>query len=341
MSKNKRQYLYKGIILIIIAAVILFFAFYEKKEVTAYSKGIFYMNTYINVKIYSDDSDKARKALDEVDNIYNKYHMLTDRYNAYENVKNIYYINNELEKDKKVKIEKELYDVIKYSIEAYDKTNGYFNIALGNAIDVWKRYRDQGYGVPAYTELSNVGSLSIRDITLYDNYNISKSSGVKLDLGGISKGYATEVAGEYLESIGLDKYLINAGGNVKAGNHYKNSTYKIGIEEPKKDSNEIYKIVKGNNISVITSGSYERFYEYNGEIYHHIIDPNTLYPTNYFYSVTIITKDSKLGDVLSTSIFLMKLEDGQKYINSLKDVEAIWYGRDGRVYYSEGFKKYE
>jgi len=341
MKLTKKQRLYRGIIFILIGIFMLLYMVLFDHDIKEYSKGFFYMDTYINVKIYSSDIKKSKTAMIEIDKIYNTYHKLTNRYDYYSGVKNVYYINNEIGPNEKVEIEKELYEIIEYGIDAHVDSDGLFNIAIGNAVDVWKKYKDQGYGVPTYSELSNKGSLNIEDIVLHDNYIIEKQSGVKIDLGGISKGYATEVVGDYLESIGLKKYIINAGGNVKVGSHYNNGNYKIGVEEPNKDSKKIYKIIRGNNISVVTSGSYERFYEYNDEIYHHIINPKTLYPPKDFASVTIIAKDSKVADILSTVVFLMPLEDGMAYVDSLKDVEALWYDSDGKIHYSKGFSKYE
>ena len=109
-----------------------------------------------------------------------------------------------------------------------------------------------------------------------------------------------------------------------------NSNYKIGIEDPN-NKNDIFKVLKGNNISVVTSGGYERYYEYEDKKYHHIISPKTLYPTDYMKSVTIITKDSALADMLSTYLFLIDIEDGKDYINKLENVEAIWYTNDDKI----------
>jgi len=146
--------------------------------------------------------------------------------------------------------------------------------------------------------------------------------------------------GNYLKEQGFNKFLIYAGGNVLVGDHYKNDVYKIGIENPTK-SGDIYKIVKSNNMAVVTSGGYERFYEYEGNIYHHIIDPNTLMPPNYMKSVTVITNDSALGDALSTTLFLMSIEEGKEYIKQFNNVEAIWYTNDNTIIKSDGFDKYE
>ena len=144
--------------------------------------------------------------------------------------------------------------------------------------------------------------------------------------------------GEYLENEGINKYLINAGGNVKVGSSYKSDGYAVGIEEPFNTS-KIYKVLHVENESVVTSGSYQRYYEYNGKNYNHIINPKTLFPDNYTKSVTVITKDSKKADILSTYLFLLPIDDGLEYVNNLDDVEAIWYSDE--IYYSNGFDKYE
>jgi len=296
------------------------------------------MDTYINIKIYDVDEKTKDKAFDNIDKIYKKYHELSDRYQKYDNVKNIYYINN-IDINTEIEIEKELYDLIDYSVSFCKDSNGLLNIAMGNVIDVWKSYRDgEKEGIPTVDELKNQ-NINLDDLVLSNN-KILKKSNISLDLGAFAKGYATEVAGDYLESIDIDKYIINAGGNVKVGKHYDNKKYKIGLQKPTKDS-EIYQVVKGNNIAVTTSGSYERFYEYEGISYHHIIDPNTLFPPKYMLSVSVISEYSTYADALDTMLFLMPLEEGLEYVYKLDDIEAIWYTNDGKIIESEGFKKYE
>jgi thiamine biosynthesis lipoprotein len=296
---------------------------------------MFYMDTYIEVKLY--DVLNSKKIFDEIDNMYKSYHELTDRYNAYDNIKNVYYLNEVLKTNESIEIDSRLSAVINYGLSMYSKTNGYVDIAIGNVVDVWKSYREIGSGVPTLYELMDSGSIKIEDIKLKDNM-YSKTSDVKIDLGAVAKGYVTELVGKYIESKGCNKYLINAGGNIKVGNSYKSTKYKIGIETPFNTS-KVYKVLNVENTSIVTSGSYQRYYEYNGVIYNHIINPNTLFPENYIKSVTVITKDSGYADILSTYLFLLPIKDGIKYINSLSNVEAIWYA--DKIYYSDGFDKYE
>lgn len=301
-----------------------------------YKKSMFYMDTHIEVKLYDIPNETSKKLLKEIDNIYSEYHKLTDRYNEYEGIINVYYLNNVLKVNESIEIDSRLSDIINYGIDAYNKTNGYVNIALGNVVDVWKKYREEGKNIPKTYELLNL-NVDIKSINLKDNTFIKKKD-VKLDLGSYVKGYVTEIVAKYLEDNECEKYLINAGGNVRVGKSYKSSKYSVGLEEPFNVTN-IYDTLLVENMSVVTSGSYQRYYEVDGVNYNHIINPKTLFPDNYTKSVTVVTKDSGYADILSTYLFLLPIEDGIKIVNSLDEVEAIWYA--DQIYYSESFNIYE
>lgn len=328
-----------AIIMILIITMSMMTWYLFKPKYQTYSRNLFYMDTYISVKVYAIDSVKANKALDEAESIYKIYHELTDRFTPYDNINNIYYLHHNQDKIANIKLDPKLYELIKYGITWYDKSNGIKNINLGNVIDVWKKYRDAASGVPTLNELQNAGSTNIKDIALLPNNEILNNHS-NIDLGSIAKGYATQVVGDYFKSVGLTKYLINAGGNVLVGDHYNNGTYKIGIQDPTKPG-EVYRIVKGNNLAVVTSGGYLRYYEYKGIIYNHIIDPETLFPADKYQSVTVVCHSSTLGDSLSLVLFVMDIDAGKEYIKQFPNVEAIWYTKDNKIIKSSGFDKYE
>lgn len=301
-----------------------------------YKLNLYYMDTYIYVDFFCHDSTKASKLKEDIDIIYKEYHELSDRYQAYDNITNIYSIYNNTSKEKTLTINSKLYDLLDYALTFQAKTDDKFNIEIGSTIDVWKKYRDLGEGIPTKKELNN--TKKINHVTLLGNNQILNNH-PNIDLGAISKGYTTELVGKYLEENGITKYLINAGGNVKVGIPSNKEVYSIGIQSPNKDGS-LLTVVKGKNISVITSGSYERNYTYNGITYSHIIDPVTLYPANNMKSVTVVTKDSALGDILSTTLFLMTVDEGKEFIKDY-DVEAIWVTHDDNIIRSEGFSTYE
>lgn len=324
------------IVCILLSLSIIFYIYINKEK--EYSKNLFYMDTYIYIKIYEKDKNKANKVLNEIEQIYKEYHQLSDRYNKYDNIKNLYYIHNNTEENEYIKIDSRLYNMIQYGISWYDKSDGLIDISMGNVIDVWKKYRENKNGIPTTEEL-NTANDNKKDIILKDN-NLILNNHANIDLGAISKGYVTNIVKEYLEKNKVNKYLINAGGTVVVGNNYKKTLYKIGLEDPN-NNGDVYKIIKGNNISVVTSGGYERFYEYNGKKYHHIIHPKSLTSPQNMKSVSVICQDSSLGDILSTMLFLMSVEDGKEYIKTLDKVEAIWYTNDNKIITSDGVYKYE
>lgn len=319
-------------ILLIFLFLIIYFIF--NKRMDLYSKDLFYMDTIINVKFYCSDKDKASSIMNEIDNIYREYHELTDRYNSYD-INNVFFINNNDSSSKEIVLDSRLYDLIKYAYDFGLKSNGLFDINMGGVIDVWKKYRDIGEGIPSLDELKKANKKN--DIVLLGDNKI-KNNHPNIDLGGVSKGYTTQKVGDYLESVGIKYYLINAGGNVLAGSSYNKPYYKIGIQSP--DKNGISYILNSSNLSVVTSGGYERNYEYEGEVYHHIISPKTLFPTNYMKSVTVVSHDSGLSDLLSTTLFLMDVDSGKEFLNDY-DAEAMWILNDNSIVKSEGFSSYE
>ena len=345
---TKKRKFKKGVIpkLLVLAAIFILIVlgviFIFKKVTTIkykeYTKTLNYMDTVIDIKLYSTNEEEANTIINEIEKIYKYYHEITDRYNSYDGINNVYTINhtNDI---MQLEINQDLYNILDYSTKWYYKSNGLFNINIGNLTDLWKTYRDSQTGIPTNDELYRLSGLDIKHVVLYDDYKILTGN-VNLDLGGIAKGYATEVVHHYLKSIGFERYLINAGGTVLAGVNSEGSKYKVGIQDPN-NASAIFTTLNLSNAIVTSSGGYERFYEYNGQKYHHIIDPNTKMPANYMKSVSVITDDAMLGDVLSTTLFLMSVEDGQKFLEQYDNVEAIWYTNDDQIVKSSNFKKYE
>ena len=322
-----------GIIGIILIFLLAYLA--SNKKMKLYSKDLFYMDTFINVKFYCEKKDKADNIMSHIDDIYREYHLLTDIYNSHDGINNIYFINNNNSNLKEIVLDNRLYDLIKYAYDFEKNTDDLFDINMGGVIDIWKKYREKGEGIPSINELKKANKRN--DIILLGDNKI-KNNHPNIDLGGVSKGYTTQKVGDYLESVGIKYYLINAGGNVLAGSSYNKDYYKIGIQSP--DKNGISYILKSSNLSVVTSGGYERNYVYNGEVYHHIISPKTLFPTNYMKSVTVVSHDSGLSDLLSTTLFLMDVDSGKEFLKKY-DAEAMWILNDNSIVKSEGFSSYE
>ena len=330
--RNKKKI---AIILLSIILMALILLYIDKSIYKEYSKNYFYMDTYINIKV---NTTKSRSEIDsvfeDIDYLYSSYHKLTDRYNYQDDIINIYYWNEVLKNEERIYIDKRLSDIIDLGIEYYDKTDGLFNIASGNLTSVWKSFIDNCDNLPSENEL-NV-NIDINDIELNEN-TYTKYNGIRLDLGGISKGYVTEIVGKYLEDNGIYSYIINAGGNVKVGKAYDKDSYVVGITDPNSPS-DIFTKINVNNLSIVTSGDYQRYCEINGKTYSHIINPITGYPSDYVRSVTVVSKDSAIADIYSTYLYLISVEDGKMITHNLSDVEAIWYIDEDNIVRSDGFR---
>ena len=185
--KNRKIYI-GLLVLILIALVVLFI---DKSTYKEYSKNYFYMDTYINVKVNSVKSkNEIDNIFDDIDYLYNTYHKFTDRYNMYDDIVNVYYLNEILSDGEEIVIDNRLSDIINLGIEYYDVTAGLFNIGSGNLTVIWKNFIDNCDNVPSMLDVNT----NISDIVLKDNIYI-KYNGVRIDLGGIAKGYVTEVIG--------------------------------------------------------------------------------------------------------------------------------------------------
>lgn len=330
IKENKFLFLF---ILLFIIAIIVFIL--NKITYTSYEKNYFYFDTYINIKIYANkDKKEVDKIFNEIDYLCSSYHKLTDKYNSYDNIINIYYLNEILENNKEIEIDPRLSKLISIGIDYYNKTNGYINIASSNLIDIWKSYIDSKDKVPELSSLENA-NINISDITL-ENNTYTKNNNIKLDLGSYTKGYITDLIANYLESLKIDKYLIDAGGNIKVGNAYKKDNYTIGIQDPI-NTNTIFTKLNINNLSVVTSGDYQRYYEYNGIRYNHIINPYTKMPSNNFKSVTVITNSSLVADIYSTYLFLIDLDTGLDIVKNNSDLKVIWYIDKDNIIKSEDY----
>ena len=312
--------------------MIVFFFFWKKETETKIN--LFYFDTYIEVKFSTNKSSREiEKIKEEITNLYQTYHELANRYEEYGN--NVYYLIHNDFKGDTITVDPRLYELLEYSNEWIQKSNGKLNINMGCVIDIWRQHMSQN-DIPMTQEFDGCESNTLE--LLGDNK--VKNNHPNIDLGAIAKGYTTQKVGEYLKQEGISHYLINAGGNVLAGDVSGKSAYQIGIQNP--NDNTVFKVLNIKEKAIVTSGGYERFYLYDGKKYHHIIDPETNFPGEYMKSVTVITEDSGLADALSTTLFLMPVEVGKAYLEeNYKEVDAIWYTNDDEIIETEGIKNYE
>ncbi len=324
-------------------------------EKTKFSEYYFdYFDTVTTITAYMETEEEFKTVCEVIKTELSEYHKLYDIYFRYDNVNNICVIN-ELENGKHnvVKVDKKVIDLLLYSKEMYELTNGNLNVAMGSVLSIWHEYRSLGISDPENAELPSIEKLNEAKTHIdFSNVIIDQENStvfladpeMTLDVGAIAKGYAVEQIVQHLIELGYTDILLNVGGNIRTiGNGKDGNPWKVGIENPdlaKQETVPHIAYLELTNMSLVTSGSYQRFYEVDGKSYHHIIDPETLYPGEKYMSVSVLTENSGLGDALSTSLFLMDYEEGKKLVESLENVEVMWVMPDGEQRYSEGFQEY-
>ena len=320
-----------------------------------FSKSSFdYFDTVSTVIGYAEDKEEFDEVASLIFKELEEYHRLYDIYKVYDGINNLAAVNALVNGEhKSVKVDRKIIDMLIYAKEAYNLTDGYVNVAMGSVLSLWHDYRILGIDDPSTAELPSMKALSeAAKHTAIDSIVIDEAAStvtitdpkVKIDVGAIAKGYAVEMIARMLEERNITGYLLNVGGNVRTiGARADGEVWTIGVENPLDSESGDYVAYLGfKGESLVTSGSYQRYYIVDGVKYHHIIDKDTLMPADKGYaSVSIITKNSALGDALSTALFCMDRDTGLALIESLSGVEAMWVLSDGAKHYSSGFKSYE
>ena len=236
-----------------------------------------------------------------------------------------------------VTVSDETAGLIEEGIRYGDISGGRFDITVAPATELWNFTDNEEKTLPNPDELAAaVKHIDYHCVNVDGNTVTLADPEARIDLGGIAKGYISDRLKEYLENEGVEHGLIDLGGNMLTlDGRYDGTNFRIGLQEPFADTGTAMAVVSVNDKSVVTSGDYERYFEKDGVIYHHILDPDTGYPVqNDLDQVTIISDQSVDGDALSTTCFAMGLEDGLQLIRSLDGVEAVFVTKDGEIHTS-------
>ena len=273
-----------------------------------------------------------------------RYHQLFDIYHDYEGLNNLKTVNDQAGVAP-VEVDPAIIALLKDCKAYYEATSGTVNAAMGSVLQLWHEARNDGLDDPANAYLPDDAALQEAAQHMdFDAVIIEEAAStvyisdprVQLDVGAMAKGWATQRVSEKAPS-GL---LISVGGNVCAtGPKDENGTpWVVGIQNPDRGDNFLHTLyVEGG--SVVTSGDYQRTYMVDGKLYHHIIDPQTLYPSTLWRSVTIICADSGLADALSTALFVLPQAEGQKLLDKY-EAKAMWVDQEGQITYSPGFEAF-
>lgn len=299
------------------------------------SKTAFKLNTVVTLKIYDSKDetllDDALAICDKYENIFSRTKESSELYN----------LNHKTlpQNDGAFTVSSDFADLVSKGLYYSRLSGGGFDITIEPISSMWDFVSDEKI-VPDDAALKNALPLvNYENVTLEGDQIRFAKDGTGLDFGAIAKGYIADQIKEFLISKGVESAIIDLGGNTLCiGEKPDGSPFHIGIQKPFAERSETIAALEINDKSVVSSGIYERYFEKDGNFYHHILNPKTGYPyDNSLISVTIISDKSVDGDGLSTTCFALGLEKGMELINSLPDVQAVFITDDYQLHYSDHF----
>ena len=310
----------------------------EQKQYTATFLTLF--DTVTTIVGHAASQEAFTEQTQKIHDQLQVYHQLFDIYNDYEGVNNLKTVNDQAG-IAPVKVDKAIIDLLTDCRDFYELTSGRVNVAMGSILSLWHVARNRGISDPANATLPDFEELEqAAEHICFEEILIDEAAStvyipdpeMSLDVGAIAKGWATQRVAENAPA-GM---LISVGGNVcatgpKQGEH----PWVIGIQNP--DGGEYLHTIYVESGCVVTSGDYQRTYTVDGKKYHHIIDPDTRMPADYWRSVTIVCQDSALADALSTALFLLPLEQG-KALAEKCGANVLWIDTEGNEYMTPGFE---
>ena len=320
----------------------------EKLKYTASFLDIFDTRTEVMGYAYSEDEFSEQVAILKDRLVF--YNNLYDIYNDYDGMNNIKTINDNAG-IAPVEVDPEIIELLKFSKEMYDLTDGKTNIAMGSVLSIWHEHREHGINDPESATLPDMAELqAAAEHTDISNMIIDEEAGtvyladpeMSLDVGSTAKGYAVQRVMEYAKEQGMDNILLSLGGNIAGiGGRIDGTSFRIAIQNPDLTSPDPYieKVDITDGQCVVSSGDYQRYYVVDDKVYCHIINPDTLYPSDTFAAVSVITDDSGMADALSTALYNMTLEEGMEFVDGMDNVEAMWVYHDGTKVYSKHFEE--
>lgn len=306
-----------------------------------------YFDTVSYVYDYAGDSaERFDERSAEVSHILLEYHQLFDIYHEYSGVTNLCTLNKNAGGEP-MEVDERLIDFLLDAREMYELTDGEMNVMLGAVLRLWHDCREAAESDPANASIPAQEQLDEAyrhtDISLLEIDEEKRTvriadAAASIDVGALGKGYATERAAEYLEREGARGYVLNIGGNIRCiGDRPDGSGWVTAVRNPDNAAEDFACRLRIRDTACVTSGVYERYFTVSGTRYHHIIDRDTLFPAAYYDSLTVVTRDSALADALSTALFCMPQEEGEKLAETIGGVEILWIYPDGSQRCTPGF----
>jgi thiamine biosynthesis lipoprotein len=292
------------------------------------------MGTEVSVDLWSDDEQAGRQAIEAVFDEAARVDRLMSTYKEESEISSI----NRGAAVAPVVAGTELFRLIQRSLDISLLTHGAFDItydSVGQHYDFRERRRPDAATIEAERGLIDFRLVRLDRAARTVSF---AREGVRINLGGIAKGYVVERGVDILRSRGIEHAVVTAGGDSRLLGDRRGRPWMIGVRDPREDGKVAISVPLSDE-AVSTSGDYERYFEEDGIRYHHIIKPSTGKPATGVHSATVIGPDAVITDALSTSVFVMGVEQGLELIGTLPDYESIVIDADGRLFYSSGLEQ--
>lgn len=292
------------------------------------------MGTTIRVEVWHEDENVRQQGVDEVMAEMERVNRLMSPYIEQSQLSKI----NKYAHEGPVEIDQDLFELIEKSQEVSRLTNGAFDItyaSVGSLYDYRKEIKPTEEEIAAAKLLVDYKNIVLDKV----NFSIAfLKQGVKIDLGGIAKGFAVDQSIQHLQALGIKHALVSAGGDTRLLGDRRGRAWLVGIRDPE-NTEEVIVMLPLQDEALSTSGDYERFFIKDGKKYHHIIHPTTGSSAGEVRSASILASDSTTTDALSTSIFVMGPNKGLDLLNQLDGVEGVIVDKKGKLYYSHGLEQ--
>lgn len=310
----------------------------EENGTKALAQTFYIYDTVVNIKVFGDKATQQH-----MDHIQQMLEQMDTEFSRTKEDGELYAVNQAAGKEA-VAVSDRTLDIVKQSLKYAEEMDGLFDPTIGPLVDLWA-IGEGGEKVPAQADIDKAKSLiNYKDVIVDEAAKTIKlaKEGMVLDMGGIGKGYAADRIAEYLKAQGLDSAMINLGGSsiIALGNKPNGSPWNIGLQDPDQSRGTQLGTIKISDEVIDASGVYERFFMQDGVRYHHILDPRTGFPSQVgLKSITIMSPNATDADALSTGVFLMGLEDGMKYLESLPEkIDAFFITEDNKIYATSGIR---
>jgi thiamine biosynthesis lipoprotein len=289
------------------------------------------MGTRVAVELWSEDPALAERAMDAVIAEMRRTDELMSTYKPESQLSQV----NAHAFERPVPVDEEIIDVVERSLELSKLSGGAFDVTYAS---VGYLYDFRAHQRPTDEQIAQaLPGVDYRQVRVDRAARTIRflREGVRIDLGGIAKGYAVDRSIEHLRALGIQHAMVNAGGDTRLLGDRRGKPWIVGIRDPRNDGRVVTRLPLADE-AISTSGDYERYFEEDGVRYHHILVPGTGRPAREVRSATVLGADATTTDGLSTTVFVLGVERGMQLIGRLPGIEAVVVDAQGRIYYSDG-----